>query len=295
MGLLQAAYRTYECQSHLAGVPLEGQETLAPVFHIVQNAHIEVTLTASGSFSGARALPKTESKTLIPITEESASRTVNCAPHPLSDQLSYLAAYDTDKWKAYLAQLTAWAESAYTHPKVRAILHYSNSRTMPADLQAAGILTLSEQGKFSNGKIEGTAYDKCLVRWRVLGAPEGSPTSCWEDLSLIHAFINFYGSRQAGKALQTCILSGQPDVPAVSHPKGVVSANFGAKLISSNDHTGFTYRGRFTDALQVGAVGYTASQKAHSALRWLTVNHGVVLGGRTFFLVESGRQRVAPL
>ena len=78
------------------------------------------------------------------------------------------------------------------------------------------------------------------------------------------------------------MISGQTDMVCEMHPKGVVALSYGAKLISANDSSGFTYRGRFTEARQASSIGYTASQKAHSALRWLSVNHGVIWGGRTF-------------
>jgi CRISPR-associated protein Csd1 len=43
----------------------------------------------------------------------------------------------------------------------------------------------------------------------------------------------------------------------------------GAKLISSNDKDGYTFRGRFTNADQAAGVSSDITQKAHSALRWL--------------------------
>ena len=42
-----------------------------------------------------------------------------------------------------------------------------------------------------------------------------------------------------------------------------------AKLISSNDTSGFTFLGRFIDADQACGVGFDVTQKAHNALRWL--------------------------
>lgn len=45
MGLLQAAYRTYEAQAGRAGVLEAGQkEALTPVSHMLQNAQLEITL-----------------------------------------------------------------------------------------------------------------------------------------------------------------------------------------------------------------------------------------------------------
>jgi len=48
----------------------------------------------------------------------------------------------------------------------------------------------------------------------------------------------------------------------------------GAKLISSNDSSGYTFRGRFDLAGQACGVGYVVTQKAHNALRWLIARQG---------------------
>lgn len=282
MGLLQAAYRTYEGIEHLAGRPQEGMEPLCPMSHMIMNAQIEIAILDDGSFSGAKRVPKDENKTIIPVTEKSASRTGdNSCAHPLSDQLRYLAAYGGEKYEAYLENLRAWVQSEYTHPKAEAVLRYVESGTILRDLQTEGVIELSETGLPAAGKIEGSDYGKCLVRWRVLSAADGASSACWEDPGLFTSYIEL-NKQNLGEERALCMITGLSDVPTGSHPKGVVSASFGAKLISANDSSGFTYRGRFMEANQAGSVGYTASQKAHSALRWLTANHGTIIGGRTF-------------
>jgi CRISPR-associated protein Csd1 len=68
------------------------------------------------------------------------------------------------------------------------------------------------------------------------------------------------------------MVTGEMDsVLASSHPKRIRHAGDGAKLISSNDSGGYTFRGRFTDndGKQAAGVGFVVTQKAHSALRWL--------------------------
>jgi CRISPR-associated protein Csd1 len=58
------------------------------------------------------------------------------------------------------------------------------------------------------------------------------------------------------------------------HPKGMRGGRDQAKLISSNDTDGFTFRGRLIDSDQTSSVSYIASQKAHNALRWLIKRQG---------------------
>ncbi len=67
---------------------------------------------------------------------------------------------------------------------------------------------------------------------------------------------------------------------AAQHPAKLRHAADRAKLISSNDTTGFTFRGRFVEADQAVSVGYEVTHKAHNALRWLIANQGSVRGGQ---------------
>lgn len=278
MGLLQAAYRTYEAQAGRAGVLEAGQkEALTPVSHMLQNAQLEITLSNDGIFQSACEIPKEEFKTIIPVTVESANRTSKACAHPLCDQLIYLAPYGEEKYTDYMNKLRAWSDSSFTHPKVQAVLAYEQKGTIVSDLLSAGLIAVDNQTGAPEAK-----YDKYLVRWRVIPAPEGASSACWQDTSLFDSFIRYYAACRAEVRQDLCLISGVEDTVCDMHPKGVVSASFGAKLISANDASGFTYRGRFTEARQAANAGYTASQKAHSALRWVAANQGVVLGGRTF-------------
>lgn len=135
MGLLQAAYRTYEAQAGRAGVLEAGQkEALTPVSHMLQNAQLEITLSNDGIFQSACEIPKEEFKTIIPVTVESANRTSKACAHPLCDQLIYLAPYGEEKYTDYMNKLRAWSDSSFTHPKVQAVLAYEQKGTIVSDL-----------------------------------------------------------------------------------------------------------------------------------------------------------------
>ncbi len=267
----------------MVGKKQEGKESLTPVSHGVQNAHIEITIDTEGIFQKAYPIAKAESKTIIPVTIESANRTGdNTKAHPLCDQLRYLAPFGGNKFTAYVAQLEKWANSEFSHSKVTAILHYIQGETILTDLADAGVITLDEQGIPDGGKIEGTMYSKCLVRWQVIPAPDGVRSASWEDTTLFKRYAAFYAAECAEMHRDICLVSGKEDIVCEMHPKGVVAINYGAKLVSANDDSGFTYRGRFTQAHQAYCLGYTASQKAHHALHWIAANEGVIFGGRTF-------------
>ena len=279
MGLFQKALETYNSSSAKAGKAQEGRAALLPVSHIMQNAQIEISIDINGNFAGAAIVDKKDQKTIIPATIESASRTGdNNRAHPLSDQLRYLIKINEDKYNAYVTQLKAWVESLYSHPKAAAVLKYVQGGTILKDLAANKIVVLNEKGEPAEPK----GCDKFMVRWRVLGDPQNNITACWMDTSLFEAYINYYDSIIKNNNMDLCMLNGDIDVVIESNPKGIVAANYGAKLISANDMSGFTFRGRFTEGRQAATVGYHASQKAHNALQWVASDQGVIIGGRTF-------------
>lgn len=275
MGLLQKACETYDAMAHRAGkLSADEKEPLAPVSHIMARAQIEITLDQDGSFLSARAVAKEEPKIIIPVTEESAGRTGSPNAHPLCDQLGYVSPCDQIKHAHYLEDLADWAGSEHTHPKLQLILAYVRSGTILADLAGAGVIQLTSEG--------GPRDEKLMVCWVVNGLGEELSGPCWKDLALMQAYVSYRAAKLAGTDPAFCMVSGRMEPPASQHPKGIVPVNGNAKLISANDSSGFTYRGRFDQGWQAATVSYTASQKAHNALRWLIANQSVSYGGRTF-------------
>ena len=269
MGLLQKAVETYGAMAHRAGQVFEGEnEPLAPVSHIMVRPQIIITLDQSGNFVAAQVLDKNTPKIIIPATEESAGRTVKAAelPHPLCDYLRYLLPQNQVEYQHYISQLSTWANSSHTHPKLHAVLNYVQGGTILENLRQAGI----------------DSEEKVMVCWVVNGLGETLNGPCWTDRTLMNAFIDYYHEKRTDTPPALCMISGELEMPAGQHPKGIVPISGNAKLISANDSSGFTYRGRFDDAAQAATVGYAASQKAHSVLRWLVANQSVSFGGRTF-------------
>lgn len=280
MGLMQKAVETYDCHAALAGVPDAMRETLTPISHIIKEAKIEVTIDANGNFVSAAAVVKDkkserdESKTIIPATEKSANRTSAPCVHPLSDQLKHLIPSSTGHHDLYLKQLSDWANSEYTHPKVKAVLKYIESESLFDDLERCGLITKDEDGNLNDKSA------KYLVRWRVVGVNENAP--CWEDKSLFEAFIAYNESlrKESGSAL--CMITGEVLPIIENHLGGIVSipGKSMAKLISTNVEQ--NYIGRFQTSSQALTISCVASQKAHNALRWVVANQGVIIGGRAF-------------
>ena len=266
MGLLQRAYETYDAHAKYVGVYREElREPLAPPAHGITAAQIEITLDSAGGFVSAAALSKNEAKIIIPMTEDSSGRTSKPSPHGLCDQIGYIAPLNAEKYALYIAQLSDWAESEFSHPMLSPILTYVKSGTILDDLARAGIENPDE---------------KDLVRWVVVGLADGG--ACWKNQALFDAFVRYYTAKKSTEAPVFCMVTGEMTIQARQHLKGIVSLNGNAKLISANDSSGFTYRGRFKTDDQASTMGYEASQKAHNTLKWLIANEGVFIGGRTF-------------
>ncbi len=290
MSWVQKLYETYEqCKGHEP----EGTERLLPVSHTFQQAHVEVTLDSQGNFKSARTLGKEE--TVIPATEKSAGRTGKAPPpHPLCDKVQYCAGDYTDMgggkpsfFSDYETQLAAWCASNHSHPKAEAILAYVRKRRVIADLVAENVLHVGADGKLLNNwdsdipapevfkvltpdaKTKLRDQGNVFIRWRV-HEPNNPCSAVWEDESLQVAWAKYDASAKATPGV--CMVTGETGVNlALSHPKRIRHAGDGAKLISANDSSGYTFRGRFTDdtGQQACGVGYEVSQKAHNALRWL--------------------------
>lgn len=312
MSWIQKLYETYEaCKGHEP----DGSVRLLPVSHSYQQAHVEITLDGKGNFESVRFIGKIE--TAIPATEESAARTTNCAPHPLCDKVQYCASdYQNrggskpsyykdykdkkgDDREGYETLLSSWCGSAFAHPKATAILEYVRKGNVVADLVREKILHVGTDDKLLgnwNGDAPTPEIFKVLtpdqktkqrdqgnvfIRWHVR-EPDNPCTEVWGDTTLQDAWAKFDASRKALKGV--CMVTGEQQASlALNHPKRLRHAGDGAKLISANDSSGFTFRGRFTDdnGVQACGVGYEVTQKAHNALRWLIQRQGYRNGDQT--------------
>ena len=124
---------------------------------------------------------------------------------------------------------------------------------------------------------------------------DGEEPACWKNRNLFAAFEAYYGGLLAAREEVLCMVEGKGEPAALQHPKGIIPINGNAKLISANDGSGFTYRGRFLDERQAATVGYIASQKAHNALRWLASEQGVrESSGKRIFLCWNPEGKTIP-
>lgn len=280
MALLKTLAETYDVYADLAGIEKNGQPVLLPISHSTFNAQIEVTIDQDGNFIDAKKLEKgRDAVTIIPVTEDSAARSSGIAPHPLCDKLCYIAGdYATytgdDKeeyYTAYIRQLREWAESADTHPMVQAVYQYLMKKSLIHDLLTSQVVELNDDGKLTDqSKIQGLGQTGANVRFKVSGSR--TPQEVWKNQELYNKYEDYY--RHSSKEKNLCYISGKMEICSDKHPSKIRNTADKAKLISGNDESGFTYRGRFTTKEQAFSIGYDTSQKAHNTLRWLLQKQG---------------------
>lgn len=300
MAWLKTLADTYDVYSEQAGVIKNDQPVLLPLSHSTFNAQIEVTLDEDGNFTGSKKLDKgPDVVTIIPVTEDSAARSSGVAPHPLCDKLCYVAGdyvlYTGDQkkkeyYEAYMEQLRDWAESEDTHPIVRTIWKYLQKKSLIYDLIQDHTLELNESGRLTDHvKLQGTGQTGANVRFIVYG---NDTPRVWENQELYEIYDRYY-QKKAGQT-ELCYVAGEKGACSEKHPSKIRNSGDKAKLISGNDESGFTYRGRFASKDQAVSVGYVVSQKAHNALKWLIQKQGYTRDGSAVVCWMSNRDMSVP-
>lgn len=272
---------------------------LLPPFHTTVTAQIVVTIDQSGNFMNAELVNANDKLTIIPVTEKSGSRTAGKEPHPLCDNLRYLAGDYTKYYKddgvcneLYISQLEKWVNSDYCHEKVRAIYLYLKKNTLVHDLVSEKVIKLNEQNQIDDKEsIQGIVQTKAFVRFIVHLADadilEPTTDECWKDRTLQDCYIKYVRSQEKEKGL--CYLTGNTEAISYLHSKKIRNEGDGAKLISANDSQNFTYRGRFAEKEEAFAVGNETSQKIHNALKWIIRKQGTFFDTLAIVTWESNR------
>lgn len=311
MSWLLNLYETYESNLDRVGQiekKRNGQEfTLLPISHTTQNAHIEVNITENGDFHSATVIEKSDASTLIPCTEESASRAGSkIAPYPLHDKLSYVAGdfvsyggkiKSEEPFSYYIEKLGNWAKSQYASAKVKSIYNYLSKKILIKDLVEASILYLDADERLIDTwdkKYESLHSEKphifsvvsggqesTFVRFNVY-SPDQVLTKVWKDKEMYDSFVRFYHELLSEEDF--CLVTGKMLPTTDKHANKIRNSADKAKLISANDTSGFTFRGRFNKSNEVASISYEASQKAHNALKWLINRQGYTIDQRVFLV-----------
>ncbi|MDR2542205.1 MAG: type I-C CRISPR-associated protein Cas8c/Csd1 [Treponema sp.] len=271
-----------------------------PLYHITNNAPLEITLNGKGVFKSARLLGKAERddwQTCMPCTEKSAARTSGVEAYPLCDKLEYVAGDYIDyaegknikeKHKAYFSLLEGWAQSEYSNQKILSVYKYIKKGTLVNDILSKK--TIPEMD--ASEKI-GAKENNVFIRWNVEIPEDDMPSQTWKDTEIQQLWIEFYSNNYLLNK-NFCYITGENEPIAVLHPAKIRHAGDSAKLISSNDNSNYTFRGRFTDVTQACQIGMTVSIKAHNALRWLIERQGAVIGNGLTVVAWCSAPEVQP-
>ncbi|MBJ8192659.1 type I-C CRISPR-associated protein Cas8c/Csd1, partial [Bacillus cereus] len=96
------------------------------------------------------------------------------------------------------------------------------------------------------------------------------------------SFVGYY-SQLLGEE-DICYVTGRQLPSTDKHANKIRNSGDKAKLISANDTSGFTFRGRFAHSHEAASISYEVSQKAHNALKWLINRQGKVMEQRVFLV-----------
>lgn len=321
MSWLKSLYETYEGNIDKVGVVkknrFDREYTLLPISHTTQTAHIEVTVTEDGEFHSAEIIDSNQRNTLIPATEKAASRSgpaANKRPYPLHDKLSSVAGdfidyagkiRNEEPFQYYIELLEKWVASPYGTKKLKSIYQYITKKQLVKDLIREKIIFLDEEGRLIdkwNRKYEGLYNERpkifsvspggqysAFIRFNV-HSPDKILEEIWNDKEMYESFINFYDDSLDAK--DYCFVTGEYLPATERHADRIRHAGDQAKLISGNDTSGFTFRGRFNHAHEAASISYDVSQKAHNALKWLIQRQGRIIDNRVFLIWSNEKTEI---
>lgn len=299
MSWMKALYDTYN------NMEQNKEKNLLEIAHSTQNAHLTIVLDENGKFLQSNFVEKGSSETIIPVTEESASRGSGNAPHALFDKLKYVAG-DFEKYcgednhkyfSEYMDNLGKWCQSEFSDQRVTAVYKYLSEKHIIEDLVRIGKFSLGEDGHLTeqwenagDKKLSSGKQKEAFIRFDV---EKIGQCRLWEDKNVRDKYIKFYLSNEGEMGF--CYVTGKVQRLCKKHPSKIRNTGDKAKLISSNDTENFTYRGIFENAKQAYAISYEASQKAHNALKCLINKQGVFVGDKVFVFWALHDEKLPPI
>lgn len=254
-------YKTYEACEDAVGICGERQDgMLLPLGHLLTEVDIIVHLGSDGTFLRAE---KTDSSSrnliCVPCTDDSESRSSKKAinfPHPLFDQIKYIATQKyRDNLKGWLNYLNRAKRYPIAAKAISAVYQYILKDSLPNDLKLHRI----------------SVKDQLFIAFCV-NLSQSYENRLWCMPELWKAWIDYCLDEviSGRSSKDVCYITSQENISYTEkHPKSINRFSGNAKLITGNDGSNFTFRGRFEYPSQAVTVSYEASQKAHQALRWL--------------------------
>ncbi len=300
MGWMQTLAETYDkCKSEVGKINYndKGQlVVLLPIAHSINNAELEIMLDEKSNIIDVRKLGKEEQQTIMPVTEDSQARSSGVAPMPLYDNITYIAGdfkkfsddvKKNERYSSYIAELKKWAEDPKSHKDIKVVYAYLKKGTLINDLMTKKV--------FDN--VEDIINMQGMIRFKVKYNNNDLVIPPFENKEVFNNYIEYFNRIISNGKIDIDYISGKEDYIAQKLPSKIRNTADNARLISSNDIQGYTYRGRFLTADEVTTLSFELSQKAHNSLRWLIQKQGYRNGSEVIvvFGVESETKIRNPL
>jgi CRISPR-associated protein Csd1 len=152
-----------------------------------------------------------------------------------------------------------------TDEKEKVRIAASNKDDLPIILDSKELPPIMKLLTFDDKGIKNQA--KIFIRWKVESSWDLCPET-WKDQTLFEKWAEYSSSFDSIKGF--CYVTGENKAEiAQKHPAKLRNGKDGAKLISSNNTSGYTFLGRFLSVNEAASVSSVVTQKAHSILRWL--------------------------
>ena len=281
MSLLTALLDSYDyaLEHDMVGKPDAYGNILVPMFYDSTDSDgkniLEVIISKEGQLIEYDYVPKGET-IIFPVTEDSAARSSNVAPHPIVDNMSYVVQDGSPRNRAYMDQLEAWLayeeidyiRIIYEFLKKDAAIKRIYDSILPEPVDENLKITDPKQAEEKEKKREKEIdrIRKIYITFTIAEYDGQKNISVSDNRNLQQKYRDYFISCLCNdKEKIICNLSGKEDYLCIKHQPLMGTARL-VSQITANDEN---WRGRFSMADQNIKLGMETSQKIHLMAKYL--------------------------
>lgn len=285
MSLLTELYEAYQLseEAGLVDSHKENNTVLLPIYHNNMKSNgkniIRIHLNADSTIDSAQFVPSDE-YIIFPVNESSVTRAGSTsAPHPLVDNLNYIAPNNSDNHRTFRALFSNWYEflddSHDTKQFLTVIKHFIFSQDMLSQIvdhllehTPYVLKDLEVQWTEINGdrRLQKTLdLSKLFLTYSINEFDGLRNMDTTKYVNLHQSYIDYVNTHLVPNGF--CGVSGEYTYTSSKH-RGLQG---NAKLVSVSNNTE-TYLGRFVNKMDVFTIGYQTSEKIHLMLKYLLTN-----------------------
>ena len=286
MSLLTALLDSYDyaLEHDMVGKPDASGNLLVPMFYDSVDSDgkniLEVIISKEGRFIAYDYVPKGET-IIFPVTEDSAARSSNVAPHPIVDNMSYVVQDGSPRNQAYMDQLDSWLayeeidyiRTIYDFLKKDATIKRIYDSLLPEPIDENLKITdpkKAEQEEKKRAK-EIEKIRKIYIMFTIAEYDGQKNVSVSDNRDLQEKYRDYFINCLCNdKEKIICNLSGKEDYLCIKHQPLMGRA----RLVSQIEAKEENWRGRFTMPDQSIKIGMETSQKIHLMAKYLLSGQG---------------------